>query len=273
MAEDLVLRAFMSAMWIISFLALFGVEARQLFVYPQFAVYIYLLAVSFVISTICLNYVFVRRLFRPAVLLNGRIEKTSLREAPAQISHLITERARKLGITTQLRVFIVPYTSGKIDAYVWSWLGHYNLALSSKAAQFGLLRGEQRRRFEILVDHELGHVRNRNSGILYQAKALFWATLILVPVKLFTISVFWFNNLLFLERLFPSRWNILAPSGLYRVLEGHAISLVALPTRLPTSIVVGGIFLYNFGTLLILYALFRVDSKTARVSSRQVCFG
>ena len=261
MAQDLVLRAFISAMWIISFLAIFGLEARQLFVYSETAIFIYILVFAFVAVAVTWNYALIRRLSYPRVIQGGQVKVVALRQARDPVHAMVLDRARQLGIGARIGVFTIPGTSGQINAYVWSWLGHHNLALSDKAAQYGLLRGDRKRKFDLVVDHELGHIRNRDSGIIYRAKAIFWTSVAFIPVKLLAVAILQSGNFLFLERVFPARWRPIGFGGLPRVIEGHALSLVPFPTRWPAYLVVITIILYNIGTLLVLYVLFRAIAQ------------
>jgi Zn-dependent protease with chaperone function len=161
-------------MWITSFLTLLGLEARALVFGGQPSILLGLLL------TFCASVLLIRRLFVPCF-------HRRLVPADPQVEEAVQRRAEELGVARDLFIGVIPNSWSKADGRAYC-VGRKNyLALTRKAQ--ALLLVDDRLAFFALVDHELGHVANRDARLLGLARALRVANLTGLVLKVATIAL------------------------------------------------------------------------------------
>lgn len=178
---------FVVYLWVLAFLALFGIEIK-FFIYYAGNIYIPLVLLTlFIIAPLIIRRYLMHQLAtNPKVYLKNEEKPVFVkyREAHQAIQTYVNTRAKGLGLENHIDVKYLPLTYNTIDAYVFGSDDHQTLVLSG-GAQSMYLRGnaEQIEQFKFLIDHELGHIAENDTGLLYLARAILYS-LCLFPIKL-----------------------------------------------------------------------------------------
>jgi hypothetical protein len=160
----------------------------------------------------------------------------------------VAKRALSLGIKDKIKVVRKPNSGSETNACVWSSRGIQIMSLTSKAE--GLLGAGLRgnttsmEEFKFLVDHELGHIWHRDTGILLLARSVLWCTLALVPVKLFAWYAMGWRFLMFdFAQIFPPLTD---GRGLESGLSLPDTWLSAIVFVIYTGVTIGLLFLFTW---------------------------
>jgi len=186
---DAPLVGLLAGTWFLAFLALFGPEARSLVFMRNNVGAAAILATLWGLTPFLIRHALLQRLHHPKVpRTKGRSKRQPLQAVHPVIKAFVLDRAQGLGIDDPLRVVRHPNSAQSVNGYVWSRGGTQYLSLTSKVeALFGAgERGDDAaaHAFRFLIDHELGHIYHRDTGIFLLARAILWCTLALLPVKL-----------------------------------------------------------------------------------------
>ena len=200
-------RGYLVSMWVVAFLALLGLEMR-VFTYASNAIILVALVVSFVISVFITRYwLVVRKSKHIPIHINNESINVKPQEAPKQLVLWVEERAKYLSLIDKINVLYIPHTWNIVDAFVYPKRREHYIVLTGGALTLFLRqRPEEQKQFEFLIDHELGHIANRDTNLLYLAKSLLFTVLWFVPIKIFLQFLFDWSRLLdFYADLFPRR--------------------------------------------------------------------
>lgn len=174
---DAPMRGFLVAMWVIAFVTLFGPESRFFIVESQSIVIPTITLLLFLLSPLALREVFLRR----ALSLGG---SKRLNAADPKVVAWVTDRARALGINRQLEVLTIPNFDA-INGHTVELRDKGVIALTIKAQLLLLSQDpENVAAFRVLVDHELGHLVNKDVGLLFLARSVLAVSVALVLFKL-----------------------------------------------------------------------------------------
>lgn len=203
---------FVACIWLIAFLAVFGLEIR-FSIYNQNDNFIPLLLLIIFITTplVVKRYLLFRLATKPQVYIKDRAEPVTVKYRPAHpaIQTYVKSRAESLLILGTIEVLYLPLTYNTVDAYVLGSAENQTLVLSG-GAQSLYLRGDARQieQFKFLIDHELGHVYGNDTGILYLARAILISVVICLPIKLLLQLGFDSRDLFdFATQIFPRLYD------------------------------------------------------------------
>lgn len=205
---DASLQALLLATWALGFLAVGGVEARFLFTRREWMLLV-LLVCAFAAGPLGVQRWLAWRLMYPPVrLIDGRRTRKRQQAAHAITEQVILARARELGIHDALSVLRHPSSAASLNACTWSSGGVNYLSITSKVEELlgASRRGDagKHREFVTLIDHELGHVWNRDTSVLQLARAVLWWMVALLPLKIaLVLSLNWRHVLLDFSSILP----------------------------------------------------------------------
>jgi Zn-dependent protease with chaperone function len=245
--RDLPLYALLIATWLLGFLAVFGPEFKEQFFMWHRELLSMLFPLIFLAGTALVYCSQMWSLAHPLVQSkDGSRRRIPQASAAPEVVAAILARAKKYGIPETIHCFRHPGLEG-VNAYVWFNRGRTCLSITSGLEVLygeGFL-GDQAAvdQFYTLVDHELGHLWNRDTSILLMARSVLLACLLLLPIKLILLlSWNWRFTLADFARSFP------------RVTEGNEV--VAL-FSFPSFFLFGAIFIgYTLGMLAILFVTY-----------------
>jgi Zn-dependent protease with chaperone function len=246
-ARDLPIRGLVISMWLSAYLALLGIESR-IWLSQGAYVWLALAALCFADLTFCARSWLLARIERGVIVESmgaRRLERP--KPASAAVVQRVHERALARDVNPLPRVLRLPRTFNAVAAYVYGAGTTHTLVLTGAAeALFLLARPKERKLFDVLVDHELGHIAAKDSPWLYLARGIVLTVLFLLPVKVVTLVLVlrsgWAREY---QQLFPSK-------------PEDVVAQLVIGTPASVSTVGLAIFLYTSALLLLLAALHMV---------------
>lgn len=176
---------FLLCLWVLSLTAVLGLELRVLLEHGLARIAL-LLLLLFVAVNVLTTYVLIHRSVAAGwIKLNGRRVRISTADAPEAVARIVVDRAKELGLEATLHVYYMPRTWNVVDAYVSGLGEHQSLVMTGGLLKYAYSsRPEERAQFEFVIDHELGHVNQADTTVLYAARATLLTALMFVPVKI-----------------------------------------------------------------------------------------
>ena len=177
---------------IMGFSLLFGIEfAVSNLIEKHRPLYIVFGSV-FILVVFALNRRFHYVRANPRVQTVSGYERRASPLAHSEVTEYIKARAIELDVSTDLEVRNLEGTqneSANAEVFVD---GRANvMALTDRMlVDFCSVQGSpERQRFEFIVDHELGHIAHRDTGLVMLAYAIFYSLLVFIPIKFIVIYI------------------------------------------------------------------------------------
>lgn len=128
------------------------------------------------------------RLRMPRFFINGAKHVPRMREGHAIVRDLVSSRAKELGISAEVEVRYLSATVNLYDAYVAPTPRGYRIVMTGGLYHCLLSEAHrQRPMIKFILDHELGHIANRDIRHFLAARAALVVLLVALPLKLLTI--------------------------------------------------------------------------------------
>lgn len=183
-SEKKPLIALVVSMWLSAYLILFGLETSALIYKGD-----WLTPLATVVTFLLFNVLFKELLqreayFRPKVVIGGKRRHSSLIPAVRPVAEYVHQRAMELGIKEEVKVYYRRGTWNVVEAYAFTIGSNHGIVLGAGTQSLFLSKNqEQRAQFKVLLDHELGHLYNRDTSLLYMARGIILTSVILLPFK------------------------------------------------------------------------------------------
>jgi len=244
---------FLFCLFLLGFILLFGLEIKFFVIWGIWDIVLFLI-IFYLVSIFVIRNVIIKRKEKFCnLIINNRKVKVKPIRAPEQISNYVKERAKRMNISSHIEVLFLPGTISQLDAYTFGKRRKQFIVLTAGLIASYLIKNKDyKTKFDLIIDHELGHIFNKDTNFIYLAKSVLYSTIILLPIKIillgYIISLFGSN---YFHYIFPPSFDLESYGMFTFNLKPEEVYIPPITSENYISIEIGILLILLFHTLLL----------------------